>query len=188
MDYPRASGSSTRGSQARGTRLTAPKDGEKFKAMKNANEGNISQELRLLMIAHRDAPTRNLKTQILSIYAYRFSAKKLIAIHQPYGNVTNWQIERARAYANNVGPGEVHKGIQHRVRMDKTKLDHFIDFINRPLLSGCLVWNTEAETRHWRNNHHAKYCSYCHSSNDYCPICRTLPGGRVFTLKRKDDV
>ena len=44
-----------------------------------------------------------------------------------------WQIKKVRAHANNVGPGKpVHKGIQHRVRIDKTKLDHFIDFINRP--------------------------------------------------------
>ena len=95
------------------------------------DEGNISEESRLLMRAHRDAPTRNLKTQILSTYTYRFSAKKLIAIHQLYGNVTNWQIKRARAHAN-VGQGEpVHKGIQHCVRIDKTKLDHLIDFISR---------------------------------------------------------
>ena len=46
--------------------------------------------------------------------------------------MTNWQIKRARAYAN-VGPGEpVHKGIQHCVRIDKTKLDHLIDFISWP--------------------------------------------------------
>ena len=114
--------------------VIAPHDGEElFNAIKNTDDGSISEELKLLMIAHRDAPTRNLKTQILSIYAYRYSAKKLIAIHRPYGNVTNWQIKRARAHANNVGPGEpVHKGIQHRVRIDKAKLDHFIDFINRP--------------------------------------------------------
>ena len=85
------------------------------------------------MIAHRDAPTRNLKTQILSIYTYCFTAKKLITIHHLYGNVTNWQIKRLEPNANNVGPGEpIHKGIQHRVRIDKTKLDHFIDFINQP--------------------------------------------------------
>lgn len=114
--------------------VIAPQDGDRlFEAMKNTNEENVSEELRLLMIAHRDAPTRNLKTQILSIYAYRFSAKKLIELHRPYGNVTNWQIKRARAHANSVGPGEpVNKGIQHRIRIDKTKLDHFIDFINRP--------------------------------------------------------
>ena len=56
--------------------VIAPQDGENlFKTMKNMGERNISEELRLLMIAHRDAPTRNLKTQIVRIYAYRFSAK-----------------------------------------------------------------------------------------------------------------
>ena len=111
-----------------------PHDGEElFNTIKNTDDGSISEELTLLMIAHWDAPTRNLKTQILRIYAYRYSAKKLIAIHRPYGNVTNWQIKRARAHVNNVGPDEpVHKGIQHRVRIDKAKLDHFINFINRP--------------------------------------------------------
>ena len=73
----------------------------------------------------------------------RFLAKKLIAINQPHGNVTNWQIKRARSHANNVGPGEpVHKGIQHRVRIDKTKLDNFIDFINRPYLCQDVSYGT----------------------------------------------
>ncbi len=113
--------------------VIAPEDGEKlFEAMRSTDE-SISEELRLLMIAHRDAPTQNLKTQILSIYAYRFPTKKLIELHQPYGKVTNWQIKRARAHATTVGPGEpLHKEIQHRVRIDKTKLDHFLEFVNRP--------------------------------------------------------
>jgi hypothetical protein len=113
--------------------VIAHEDGEKlFEAVRSPNE-DISEELRLLMIAHRDAPTRNLKTQILSIYDYRFPTKKLIELHKPYGNVTNWHIKRARAHATTVGPGEaLHKETQHRVRIDKTKLDHFLEFVNRP--------------------------------------------------------
>jgi hypothetical protein len=37
----------------------------------------VSDELITLMQAHKNAPTRNLKTQILSLYAYQYSAKKL---------------------------------------------------------------------------------------------------------------
>jgi hypothetical protein len=113
--------------------VIAPEDGEKlFETVRSPSE-DISEELHLLMIAHRDAPTRNLKTQILSIYAYRFPTKKLIELHKPYGNVTNCHIKRARAHATTVGPGEaLHKETQHRVRIDKTKLDHFLEFVNRP--------------------------------------------------------
>ena len=88
-------------------------------------------------------------------------------------NVTNWQIKRARAHANNVGPGEpVHKGIQHRVRIDKAKLDHFIDFINQRYFYQDVSYGTRklkldnGETITMPNI----VRTVCHSSNDYCPI------------------
>ena len=42
---------------------------------------SISEDLVALMQAYKNAPTKNLKTQILSIYAYRFSVKKLQKLH-----------------------------------------------------------------------------------------------------------
>ena len=75
----------------------------------------ISDELITLMQAHKYAPTRNLKIQILSLYAYQYSAKKLKMLHEPYERITDWQIKRARAHARECGPGFiVEKSTSHR--------------------------------------------------------------------------
>ena len=58
-----------------------------------------SGDLVALMQAYKNAPTRNLKTQILSLYAYRYPMKKLQKLHEPYESITTWQIKRARAHA-----------------------------------------------------------------------------------------
>ena len=93
----------------------------------------VSDELITLMQAHKNASTRNLKTQILSLYAYQQSAKKLKKLHEPYERITDWQIKRARAEARECGPGfTVEKSTSHRVRLNKVEVDHFLDFINRP--------------------------------------------------------
>ncbi|CAB3999109.1 Retrovirus-related Pol poly [Paramuricea clavata] len=85
------------------------------------------------MSAYQLAATRNAKLQILSIYANRYPTETLIKLHEPYGKITKWQIKKARAHANLNGPGEkVEKIKQNRIRIDRTKLDHFIDFANRP--------------------------------------------------------
>ena len=44
------------------------------------------------MQAYKNAPTRNLRTQILSLYAYRYPMKKLQKLHEPYESITTWQI------------------------------------------------------------------------------------------------
>ena len=50
------------------------------------------------MCAYRDAQTRNLKIQILSIFAYRHTMKKLQAFHEPYVKVSMRQIKVARSH------------------------------------------------------------------------------------------
>jgi len=44
---------------------------------------SASGDLVALMQAYTNAPTRNLKTQILSLYAYRYPMKKLQKLHEP---------------------------------------------------------------------------------------------------------
>lgn len=84
------------------------------------------------MSAYQLAATRNAKLQILSIYADRYPTETLMKIHEPYGRLTKWQIKKARLHAEVKGPGkEVEKIKQNRIRVDRTKLDHFIDFANR---------------------------------------------------------
>ena len=92
-----------------------------------------SSDLIALMNAFSKAPTRNLKIQILSIYAHEYPLKTLQRIHEPYARLSQWQIKRARAHAQKCGPGaSVIKKVQHRINLDMTKVDHFVDFLNRP--------------------------------------------------------
>ena len=94
---------------------------------------DVSGDLVALMQAYKNAPTKNLKRQILSIYAYRYPVKKLQRLHEPYESLTAWQIKRARAHAREFGPGfTVEKSSSHRIRLDTNLVDHFIGFINRP--------------------------------------------------------
>lgn len=113
-------------------KIIAPEAGENL-YQSLPQEKPVSQELITLMTAYSNAPTRNLKTQILSIYAYDYPIKKLQALHEPYTKVSQWQIKRARAHAKENGPGfAVIKAKRHRISLDMEKVDHFVDFVNRP--------------------------------------------------------
>ena len=111
----------------------APDDGETlFKAVCNPEGPNVESELKPLLVAHRNAPSKGTKTQILSIYA-NYPARKLIELHKTYEPITEWELRKAKLHANNEGPGvPVEKLIYHRVRLDAVKFSHFLDFINRP--------------------------------------------------------
>ena len=115
--------------------IIAPGDGPSlYDSLLSESDGeHISSDLVALMTAFADAPTRKLKLQILSIYAYRYPISALIKLHEPYGGVSKWQIKQARAHAKLSGPGSIpEKTVSHRVRIDQSKLDHFLSFINRP--------------------------------------------------------
>ena len=61
--------------------------------------------LQTLIVAYQNAPTKSLKTQIMSIYADRFSANERKRIHQQFENLSDRQIKKARAQAKSEGPG-----------------------------------------------------------------------------------
>ena len=85
------------------------------------------------MQAYSNAMTSTLKTQILSLYSYRYPVKTLQKIHESYSKLSEWQIRRAGAHARECGLGSlVEKSPCHRVRLPPIKLDHFLDFANRP--------------------------------------------------------
>ena len=85
------------------------------------------------MQAYKNAPTRNLKIQNLTLYTYRYPMKKLQKLHEPYESITSWQIKRAITHARECGPGlSVEKSSSSPVRLDTSRVDHFIDFINSP--------------------------------------------------------
>ena len=85
------------------------------------------------MQAYKNAPTRNLKIQNLTLYTYRYPMKKLQKLHEPYESITSWQIKRAITHAREYGPGlSVEKSSSSPVRLDTNRVDHFINFINCP--------------------------------------------------------
>ena len=115
--------------------IIAPNNAQQlFEAMASSSQGSLDDVTRVddlvetLMNAYKNAEDRNTKTQILSLYAYKYSVSTLKKIHLPYGKLSTRQIHRTRT----VGPGTVpEKKKYHRERVDMSKVDHFIDFINR---------------------------------------------------------
>ena len=74
----------------------------------------IDVGLQTLTVAYQNAPTKSLRTQILSIYADRFSANELKRMHQPFENLSDRQIKKARAQAKSEAP--VEKIPRYRIR------------------------------------------------------------------------
>lgn len=72
---------------------------ELFEAIQPPHEEPISGELAAMMTAYKEAPTRKLKLQILGLYAFSYTAKKLMHLHEPYERLTKWKIKKARAHA-----------------------------------------------------------------------------------------
>lgn len=96
-------------------------------------DGSPPGDLVVLMTAYTNAKTKNLKRQILSLYAYRYPMSMLQKLHQPYGKLSTWEIKQARSHANLNGPGTTPEvTTNHRVRLDMSKVDHFVEFTNRP--------------------------------------------------------
>lgn len=128
--------------------VVAPKAKEElFQALcqpiQSESENAVSGELLALMTAYRDAPSKSVKMQILSLYAFRFPAEKLMLYHEPFEKITRWQIKQARKHAKEQGPGvPEEKTIHHRVRLPMPKVDHFIDFVNRPYFYQDVAYGT----------------------------------------------
>lgn len=120
--------------------VIAPNDGKQlFAALtagdqeKGNDESMVDDVVKTLMNAYKNAKNRNTKTQILSLYAYRYSVSTLKNIHVSYGKLSSRQIHKARCHARTLGPGSIPKVAKyHQVRVDMSKVDHFVDFINRP--------------------------------------------------------
>ena len=66
---------------------------------------NQLEDLIALMSAYGDAMTKNVKIQMLSIYAYRYTMKLLQKFHEPYEKISLRQIKRARLHARKREPG-----------------------------------------------------------------------------------
>ena len=79
----------------------------------------------------------------LKVSNYRFSTEKLMKYHEPYEPPTRWQIKPARKHSKEIGPGiPQEKTVQHRIRLPMAKVDHFIDFVNRPYFYQDVAYGT----------------------------------------------
>ena len=117
--------------------VIAPRDGKAlFQAVVDHEQKcktAIDVGLQTLMVAYQNAPTKSLKTQILSIYVDRFFSEELKRMHQPFENLSDRQIKKARAQAKSEGPGvPIEKIPRHRIRIQQRQLDHFLEFTMRP--------------------------------------------------------
>ena len=96
----------------------APESGDKlFESLGISKEKKIDRPARddpvILMTAYKNATSKNLKRQILSLYAFRYPAKTLQAIHSPYGKLSNWQIKQARSHALRVTTVTVKETVRY---------------------------------------------------------------------------
>ena len=58
-----------------------------------------------LVAAYQNAPTKSLETQILSIYAPKYTAKELKLFHSDFEQLSDRQIKKAKAHAKTLGAG-----------------------------------------------------------------------------------
>lgn len=115
----------------------APNDSDQLfqEVVKRYKEEDVTLDvgIQALLAAYQSASSKCLKTQILSIYAKEYTSKELKAMHKSFEILSDRRIKKARALSTAEHPGAIiEKKTQHRVRMDKTKLDHFIEFTSRP--------------------------------------------------------
>ena len=114
--------------------MIAPESGAQLYKAQTSQHGMMpSLALEAPMTAYRNGRTSGLKTQILSIYAFWYSIPVLIKLHKPYKKLTRHQVKRARKHAKLHGPGTIpEKELKHCTRLDIGKVDHFLEFANRP--------------------------------------------------------
>ena len=125
--------------------VIVPRDSEELlQALKTPAVNEVCKDdLTSLITADKQAPLKNLKTQILSICAPRYSAIFKKKIHEPFEKLSDRQIKKARAHAKNVGAGfNLNKMPHHRVRIDLVKLDHFLSFVDQPYFYQDVAYGT----------------------------------------------
>ncbi|CAB3984487.1 Transposon Tf2-6 poly [Paramuricea clavata] len=78
----------------------APKDGENLlRVISPVRSESPPNEVLALLNAYKNAPTKNIKTQILSLYCYQYTTKKLKEMHEPFEKLSDRKIKLARSHA-----------------------------------------------------------------------------------------
>ena len=70
-----------------------------YEARVTATEKRISHGILTLTTAYKNAPTKNLKIQILSLYVLNYSTEELEKLHEPFEKLSDRQIKKARLQA-----------------------------------------------------------------------------------------
>ena len=93
-----------------------------------------------LVKAHDEAESWQTKRQILSLFANNFSCTEL---HKMIPGLSKWRIDQARQHSIHTGKGQpVKEQKVFGIRIDATKVDHFLDFISRPDLLQDVAFRT----------------------------------------------
>ena len=76
--------------------VIAPNAGDKlYEALTMEKNVQATNDLRTLATAYKNAPSKNLKTQILSLYALNYTNKQLKKIHKPFEELSDRQIKKS---------------------------------------------------------------------------------------------
>ena len=71
--------------------VIAPNDLDKlYEALVMAREKQSSHDILKLTTAYKNAPTKNLKIQILSLYVLNYSTEELKKLHEPFEKPSDW--------------------------------------------------------------------------------------------------
>ena len=90
--------------------------------------------------AYNDAATWQTKRQILSLVVDELSKEELLKL---FPGLNVWRIDQARLRKMN-GPGQpVPTSHLTRARLDQAKVDHFVDFISRPIFLQDVAFGTK---------------------------------------------
>ncbi len=100
--------------------------------VKPAGVSNIeSNELSRLITLYEEADSWFLKRQVLSVFVNDYTKARL---RQLIPGLSIWSIDEARKHAAKTGAGKPFATSEpiSRSRLDRTKMDHFIDFVSSP--------------------------------------------------------
>ena len=80
--------------------VIAPNDPDKlYEAVVTATDKRSSYDILTLTKAYENAPTKNLKIQILRLYVLNYSTEELEKLREPFEKLSDRQIKKARLQA-----------------------------------------------------------------------------------------
>ena len=107
-------------------RLDADRDNQGKRKRFDPSSGLVD----VLIKAYEQADHWQTKRQILSLFADDFSRAEL---QEMISGLSKWRIDQARQHATEAGKGQpLPKLPRFRAKIDREKVDHFIEFISRP--------------------------------------------------------